>query len=348
MSRKIGLGLVGCGEIAMQTAGAVAASPWVRIVNCTDPAAGVAASLAAEYGARVSADLAELLSDQEVEVVVLSTPHHLHAPLALRAFAAGKHVLTEKPIACTLTEADEMIAASRKTSRQLCVLYLQRFGFPARKVRELVQSGAVGRVFAVRLQAVFNKPPSYWEGGYSGRVKTDWRTSLERAGGGVLIMNLSHNIDRMLSIVDLHPTRIYAEYDTYRTPVEVEDYLSFVMRTREGAIVSCDGSSVALGRGDPGDHFYGTEGHVVIDGELVRVYLDKAHGEIPAQQWTELCPGEGELHPRRILVEEFARSILGEGEIPVSGPEARRTLEIVRGAYLSMKRGRLDTFPVQE
>ncbi len=348
MAEKLGIGMIGCGEIAVKTSGAVKDSDVVRVVNCTDPVRSVAEDLAQKHGARVSDDLDGLLADDEVEAVVISTPHFLHSPLGVKAMEAGKHCLTEKPLAHTLAGADAMIEAAGKAGVKLCVLFPLRFTFGAQKAREMVAAGAIGKVVAVKLHSMGDKPAHYWHGGYTERVKDDWRVTLDKSGGGYLIMNLIHNIDTMISIVDPRPERIYSEYGTFRTPVEVEDFISFVMRLEGGAIVSLDGSSAAIGGESFGDRIYGEKGSIALSGGGIKVHLLEPWEDVKAGEWVTLAAPAGFPNTRAKVVEEFARAVMSEGEVPISGREGRRSLEIVRGAYLSMKRGSPVEFPVKE
>ena len=227
-------------------------------------------------------------------------------------------------------------------------MHVQRLGSAYAKARELVVGGAIGKVVAVKIHGMGNKPESYWHGGFTGRAKDDWRMSLATSGGGYLIMNLIHNLDSMVAIIDPQPERIYAEYVTARTPVEVEDFISAVMRLADGTVVSLDGSSAAIGGESFGDRYYGTGGQIAIGGRGLRVYLDEPCGDLPAGEWVKIPKGEQAANTRTVMVDRFAEAVTTGGDVPVSGVQGRRALEIARGAYLSMQQGGPVTFPVGE
>lgn len=349
MAQKVNFGLIGCGEIAVHTSNAILETESARVVHCMDTVEGLAKDLAEKHDARSTTRVDDLLADDDVQAVVISTPHFLHAPLAVQSAKAKKHVLSEKPMACTLAEADGMIEAADKAGVKLGVLFPARLGFGQQKAKELVQGGAIGRIVAVKIHSMAKKPEHYWHGGYSGRARSDWRISLDKSGGGFLVMNLIHNLDSLVSIIDPKPKRIYAEYDTFLTDVEVEDYISFLLRLRDGAIVTLDGSSAAAGDGSFGDHIYGEKGQIVHSGGECKVFLEEPYGDIKAGDWVTLeKPEDFPSNSRAVHVELFARAVLSGGEVPVSGREGRRSLEIARGAYLSMKRGEPAVFPVEE
>lgn len=348
MSAPLGFGMIGCGEIAVDTSNSIANSDLGRIVHCMDVNEGLAADLAAKNDAKFTTDVEELLADDAVEAVILSLPHNLHAPLTVQSARAGKHVLTEKPIARNLTETDEMIAACKAAGVKLGVLHPMRFIYRAKKAAEMVRNGAIGDVLAVKMDFMCYKNDSYWHGGFTGRAKTDWRVSIEGAGGGCLMTNLIHNIDMMVAILDWSPQRIYAEYATLRTEVEVEDFVSFVMRLDSGAIVSADCSSAAAGEDPIWDRIYGTKGQIAFSFRGMKAFLHEPYEEMETWKWVDLSCPESFPESRQTCVDGFIRAVREGAEIPVSGTQARRALEVVRGAYLSMERGAPVRFPVQE
>ena len=347
MTKQLNVGLIGCGEIAAGTTKSIQGAPSLRVVQCMDIRRDIAENLAKVYDAPATDGLDDVLSNGDVQAVIISTPHYEHAPVAIAAAKAGKHVLVEKPIARILKEADAMIDAADRAGVKLCVFQVTAAAFDAVKAGELIRGGAIGNVAAVKLHGMACKPESYWHGGYTGRVKDDWRMSLKTSGGGFLIMNQIHQLGTMVAALDLRPERIYAEYGTFATPVEVEDFISFVMRLKGGAIFSLDGSSAAIGGGSFGDHIYGTKGHIVL-GNPMKVHLSEPWGDLKAGEVNELSAPEEYADPRARMAEGFARAVLDGGQVPFDGRQGRRALEIVRGAYLSMKRGRPVSFPVKE
>ncbi len=347
MSDHVNVALIGCGEIASKTTECVKKASHIRVVQCMDIRGGLAKDLAKVYDATSTDRLEDVLNNADVKAVIISVPHYEHAPLSIAAAKAGKHVLVEKPIACTLAQADEMIAAAAQAGVRLGVFHPTPFSFQAVKARELVRGGAIGEVVAVKLHETNNKPESYWHGGFTGRVKDDWRISRATSGGGYLIMNQIHNLSAMIEILDPQPERIYAEYGTFRTQVEVEDFISFVMRLKSGAIVSLDGSSAAPGCGTFGDHIYGTTGQIDL-GKPMKVTVTEPWGDLKVGEANELAPPEDFPDARTAAADGFAKAILEGREAPIPAAHGRRALEIVRGAYLAMQRGRPVTFPVQE
>ena len=114
-------------------------------------------------------------------------------------------------------------------------------------------------------------------------MTTDWRVKKATAGGGVLIMNAIHDLNTMRFITGREVVRVYAEYGTFDTPVEVEDFIAVTYRYDNGAIGTIEAGSAIRGR-DPlhdVDRIYGTAGQILL-GDTLRVYSSAGTGDIPA------------------------------------------------------------------
>ena len=340
MPRKLRFGMIGAGEIAYKsTAKAIRNSDRTEMVVAMDVVEEVARSFAAEYDTEWTTSLEEVLERDDVDAVVISTPHNLHAPQTIQAAEAGKHVMVEKPIACTLEQADAMIDACKKASVVLMVRLVSRYMPAARRAKELIEAGAIGDVIALTFTAAGDKADSYWTGGFTGRVQTTWRKSKEESGGGILIMNLVHDIDRLRYITGLEATRVYAEYDTFCTDVEVEDFISVTLRYDNGAVGNILGSSCARGgRGSP-NRIYGTHGQIIFEGRgSLQVYTTREVPGLESGEWTDL---ELESMDGGVLaMDRFAAAVLDGEPVDIPGEEGRKTLEVIVAAYESCESGR--------
>src|SRR4051812_34507020 len=117
--RKVRTALVGCGKVGGIHAAAVAALPEADFVAVCDASAERAAAFAARHGVRPFTDVAALVRGARPGVVLVATPHPLHAAAALPALAAGAHVLVEKPLAASLADCDAMLAAADRARVKL-------------------------------------------------------------------------------------------------------------------------------------------------------------------------------------------------------------------------------------
>lgn len=336
MPDNIRFGIIGCGEIAVQTCQGIASAPNASIAMLMDARPEVLRDLSEFYSAPTTTSVEQVIANPEVDAVYIATPHYLHAPIGIKAAQAGKHVLVEKPIATTLEDADALIAACREQGVKLGVAFLAQGDAAMNAARDLIRAGAIGEIISVRYTALGDKPETYWHGGYTQRVHTDWRTSKAQAGGGILIMNIVHDLNTVRYVTGLEVQRVYAEYDTLMTPVEVEDVIGVVLRYTNGAVGVIQAGSSMRGRAHqdaPGPRIYGSKGQIILSDRPLIYMVEPFEGRAP-HTWGEIA-FSGLAGDRQQMISRFANAILTDAEPPVSGLDGRKALEIIVAAYRS-------------
>lgn len=173
------------------------------------------------FGCRSYADFDALLADDAVELVVIAVPSHLHAPYAVAALQAGRHVVGEKPMATSLAEAERMVAAGEAAARRLSVFQNWRFRPDLQKVLAVIGAGTLGRIVQVRLA----------NHGFGRRW--DWQT-LRRFGGGSLNNTGPHLIDAALALYGEGEPRVLYVSDRVQTLGDAEDHLKIVLTPDPG------------------------------------------------------------------------------------------------------------------
>lgn len=353
MADKLRIGMIGCGEIAVQTAKGIAAADYAEHVMVTDVDERVARDLGSTYSVPHTTSLDELLANPRVDAVYIAVPHYLHAPLTLKALSAGKPVLVEKPIATTLVDADAMIGAAKEAGLGFSVAFHAQVDPTLQAVKALIDGGAIGKIVGTRIVYRGDKPASYWTGGYSGRIQTDWRVSKAKAGGGAMIMNTIHDLNTIRYLTGLEAIRVYAESDTFTTPVEVEDYIAVTYRYANGAIGTLEAGSAIRGR-DPlrdVDRIHGTTGQILL-GNPPRIFVTEERPEGPGLrvgEWQEIpTPPRDPTGGRKEIVDGFAHAVLTGQAPPVRGEDGRAVLEIVLAAYRSGEEHRPIMLPLKE
>jgi predicted dehydrogenase len=224
--------LVGCGGISRAHAAAYRRlGPEVARVTAT---ADAVLSLAEERAAQLGAGFAtgeyrRVLERGDVDAVDICLPHHLHAEVAVAAARAGKHVLVEKPMACTLEECRAMVAAAEDAGVTLMVAQVQRYLPSYRGVKRLCASGELGAIRAVRFDSMQNAP---------GFLPRDhWLFDGRLAGGGIVISVSVHRIDLVRYLVG-DVRRVLALTRPGAAPYRngAEDYAAAVLEFENGAI----------------------------------------------------------------------------------------------------------------
>lgn len=186
-------GLVGCGDIARKrVAPALGETGELIAVARADYAR--AAEFAREFDARRwYRTWEELLGDDEIEAVYVAAPVDLHAPVALAAAAAGKHVLCEKPLALDAAESARMIAACQAAGVRLGVAYYRRFYPVVRRLKEMLEAGAIGRTVVAQANAFewFDPPPGH---------PRRWLLEKTHSGGGPMFDFGCHRVEVLLHL----------------------------------------------------------------------------------------------------------------------------------------------------
>jgi len=351
MPRKVLYGLIGCGEIAVQTAKAIAESEKAEIGMVQDVNEEMARDLSEKYGVPYCLTWEELLSNKCLGAVYIATPHYLHAPAAIAAARSGKHVLVEKPISTTLADADRMIEACEKAGVALSVAFASRYVERTRIVKEMLDDGAIGRIVGIDFGQYGYKPENYWTGGWTGRVKTDWRASRAKSGGGVFLMNLVHTIDCIRYMTGLEVVSIAANWDTFKTDVEVEDYLVATMRWDNGAIGAVRTSTVVEGKAPPGalegDRLIGLEGQVFVGPETIHLFFSRPYRDYKPGKWHHIHTGNP-WGGRKEMITGFSKAVISGKKPPITGLDGRKALEICLGAYRSGETGGFVKLPLED
>ena len=176
MTAKLNWGIIGTGFIAEKFAGELPQAPGAGLAAVGSRKLESAERFCSEYGGRPLGSYDELLAEPGVEAVYISLPNHLHHEWTLRALAAGKHVLCEKPIASNAAEAEEMFEAAEKAGLVLVEAFMYRCQPAVREFISRVQNGAIGEVRIIRTNFTFNRPAS----------DTDARYHADMAGGSLM------------------------------------------------------------------------------------------------------------------------------------------------------------------
>ncbi len=337
-SGKLRIGLLGCGDIAVQNAAAIQTAPNVELIACYDPVRGLAEDVGQTFDAEVAPTSEALLERGDVDAVLLSVPHHLHSPLGADAAAAGKHVIVEKPLANNLKAAIELADAVDRAGVVLAVCFPQRYQPNVVVARKLIADGALGEFGGLLFNFFIDKPSSYWVSGFSGRAHSSWRGSREQAGGGVLIMNLSHYIDLVRHLTGVEADVLVAGTQIVEPTAEVEDAVSVTVRYANGALGSLFATAALRGSEPSAElRLWGPDGHVAVEPDPL-VYTLRALDGLRTNRWQTF----GRLPPQNIRAIFFSRlaTAIDRGEPPeITANDGLAVQAFIEAAYRSSESG---------
>jgi predicted dehydrogenase len=341
------LGLIGLGGMGKSHLAKEMALEEVSFVGVADVSRAAVDEVTQTYGLPGFDDYRDLMDGGRCEAVLIATPHPFHAPIALDAIERGLHVLSEKPIAVTVREADRMIEAAARAGVKLGVMFQTRTESHFRRAHELLAAGAIGRVYrSVMVASHWYRSQAYYESGA-------WRGTWSGEGGGVLMNQSPHSLDMFIWLGG-HPTAVRATTDTRFHRIEVED-------TAEALLDYGDGhtgylyTTTSEWPGEDRFDFIGESGRLTIQDKAVRLYrMDESIRESiatnavwgkPTGRWESIDvePSTGGHHS---VVRQFARSIrLGEPLI-ATGEDGLRSLELANTIMLAGHSGQTVALPL--
>ena len=298
---------------------------------------------------QVFADYKEMLALPEIDAVSVCTPNFVHMQPTIDAFAAGKHVLCEKPMAMNSTEGKAMITASEKAGKKLQIGYNMRFGSAPQSIRRAVDNGVLGGVYHARAQALRRRGVPGW-GVF---------TQKDKQGGGPLIDIGVHITDLTLWLMG-HPKPVAASGQTFTKfgtkegvlgqmgqwdpkIYSVEDFATALIRFDNGATMTLESSFIA-NLGDPtfSTHLFGDAGGVLLDANANKAQIFREEFGTLTDSAPGWLPRVDSSHSEEIKA--FVRAIRDDLTIAqvgaADGPQGLMVTQIMDAIYASSDLGR--------
>ncbi|MEN9948192.1 MAG: hypothetical protein RL106_1015 [Bacteroidota bacterium] len=227
MGKVLKIGLVGLGNIGKRHLSLLNQIPEFQLVALCDLNAQTLGSFNEPNSFEDYTDFLKYCKGVEADIIVIATPHFEHAHQSIEALKMGFHVLVEKPMALSSSDAKAMIEASKINNRKLWVVKQNRFNAPVSKVNELITSGVLGKIFHLQCQVIWNRHAPYYS-------NSNWRGNNEREGGA-LFTHASHFIDLMTWWAG-NVVSAKGMVKRFIQPIESEDLGSCVMEFESGAL----------------------------------------------------------------------------------------------------------------
>ena len=320
-------GVLGAGSVAHRRAiPAINETDGAMLLALFNRTEEKAKQMAEEHGAkRYYTSVDELIADEELDALYISSPTHLHCEHVLKAAERGLQILCEKPMAMNVEECENMLKACEENNVSLQICFLFRFHSIFRNIKKLIDEGELGEIIEVRMPILKNlRVP---EGG--------WRIVKSQGGGGALMDLAAHSVDMFRYLLG-EISEVTAFCSTFINDYEVEETGSVMMRMENGAHVITDTSFVVSGC-DIVFEIYGTKGWVVVyndDGWMVKTVLND-EVKVEKSEWQNLF---------RAQFEHIARCMAGEEEPIVTGMDGLKNIQALNAAYESAEIGKVIKF----
>ena len=338
MTSRLRVGIVGCGEVAVRQhiPGFARLKRNVVLQAVCDKNEELAKEAAKKFNIpRVHSNLSQMLSEEKLDIIDICTPPQIHATLAVEALQHGCHVLLEKPMALTTTDCDQMLDASHKYRRKLCIVHNVLFYPPILKAKRLVAERVIGDFIGMRILMSDPKEnmimrKDYWihklPGGLIGE------TGPHAAYISLAFLNNVKSVDVYAKNFLEHP---WAPFDEFRIELEGENAVSSVVisyaSNRRNLFVDVLGTKEAL---------YIDIGSLLLVRQRSResmgptalaCYLFNIASQVARGVVTNASKmAVGRLgYGHRVLIEMFVNSILSDTQSPVTGEEGREVVRVM-------------------
>jgi len=336
--------LVGCGRISANHVAAIRAhAADAELVGVCDIDREALAKAQQATGAPGYASLDALLAGVQFDCAVLATPSGLHAEQAIRCAAAGRHVMSEKPMATRWRDGKRMVAACDDAGVHLFVVKQNRRNPTLQLLKRAVQHGRFGRIYMVSVNVFWTRPQSYYD-------SAAWRGTWE-FDGGAFMNQASHYVDLLDWLIG--PVESVQAYTaTLERNIQVEDTGVLGVRWRNGALGTMAVTMLTYPKN--------LEGSVTIIGEKGTVRVGGvAVNTIEHWEFAEPDPDDAQVeqasyqttsvygHGHTPYYENVIQSLRGVAAPDTDGREGLHSLEILIATYLSARDGRRVALPLE-
>ncbi len=239
----IRVGIIGMGRSGWELhAAPLSKMPEYKVAAVCDQSEARVNEAAKEFGAKPYTDASAVLANPDIDLVVVSVPGHLHAKVSIAAMEAGKDVVIEKPMANSLAEADDMLAAAQRTGRRLVAFHNRHWDRDYQTLKALVDKGTLGELLTLDSRVMTYGPE--WTTYGVAEFNPHWR--LEAAyGGGFLADWGPHLVEQILDLVGETPKTVTCQLRSHLWAKEVEDYFFMRLVFPSGLVSSVEGSNNA-------------------------------------------------------------------------------------------------------
>ena len=353
---KVKLGIVGVGGMGSSHCDYLVNLPEVEMVGVCDIIKERADKQAARFGAKAYYDHRDLFANSGLEAVIIATPHYDHTPISIHAFEQGLHVMSEKPLAVHVNDAQLSIDAYEKARAKnpdlvFGIMFQDRTVPIFKKIKDILDGGELGKLTrATWINTAWFRSQAYYNSG-------GWRATWGGEGGGTLTNQCPHNLDMYQWLFGL-PSRItgFASLGKYHN-IEVEDEVTAYYEHANGMI----GHFIVSTAECPGTNrleICGENGKLLLDNWKLVFYRNRQSmltflKETPGmfdqvENWYTEIPVPNEEFGHKVVTQRFLRAILNHtpDDLVAHGTDGIRGVTLANGIMLSSFQGKTVEVPI--
>lgn len=341
-------GIVGFGAMGKKHAEVLRSHPYFTLGGITSTPAQ--AGVSEHYGCRWFESAEQMIESGEIDAIVVATPHWHHARLSISALRAGLHVVCEKPLTVTRAQADEVLEGAKESKGVMTCVFQTRFEPVFLQAKALLTSGELGPIVRCEMEESFWRSDAYYR-------SNAWRGTWKGEGGGVLINQGPHVLDRYLWLCGM-PESVTGFCDTALHQIEVEDSASAIFRHAGGRhghihlntnecpqtsrlMISCDRGRITI-----------EDGRMRVDrlAESIRDITKATSDSFGRIECETTGTGERFIEAPPVLLsrfyENFALAVAGKRQPAITVEEAANSVELANAIQLSSARKEAVALPL--
>ena len=329
MGDRVKMAFIGLGRFAGSLAEAAKRSNRIEIAACHSRTEEKMAAFTGKYGGVAKKTYEDVMRDNGIDAVILSTPNSFHAPQTIEAARNGKHVYVEKPMALSVGDCRKMISAAKEAGVILEVGHKERKMVRIRKAKELIDRGAIGSILLVEASHSNDRATRY--------TSEMWQWYRKDNPGGVLCSHTVHDADNVNYLVGA-VKRVTALISKVCGKLETDDVISAAVQFESGALGYFGGSCLTPHRKTL--QINGIEGVILVEAEGGAVYYQKKGTRSLVRQ--PVLPEDGSMQLRDACAEEldeFACCIQEGGRPETAGEEGLAAWAVTEAIIRSAESG---------
>lgn len=331
--------LVGCGRIAKRHSELLGHSQidGASLAAVCDIKLDRAQAIGERFDVPYYADMDEMMTAEQIDVVVVLTESGMHAQNVINLAKYGKDILVEKPMAMTLDDADAMIAECDKFDCRLFVIKQNRFNVPVVKLREAMDEGRFGKLVLGTVRVRWCRPQAYYD-------QDAWRGTWAQ-DGGVLTNQASHHVD-LLEWMMGDVESVFAKSTTALVDIEAEDTAVVTIKFKNGALGIIEATTAARPKDLEGSiSVLGETGTVEVGGFAVNQmktwnFLNEKEGDDQVLEQYSVNPPSVYGFGHQAYYEHVVDCISNNSPQLVDGLMGRKSLELISAIYESIETGK--------
>ncbi len=335
MAEKIRFSIVGFGNIGRRHAGQILQNTDTELVAVCDIDDKL--SPIVPEGVAFYSNLDEMLANTPADVLCVCTPNYLHEPHTISGLEAGLHTVVEKPMAISVTECDNMIAAAERTGKTIFAVKQNRYNPPVQEVKKILANHELGDIYMIQVNCFWNRGDAYYASG-------DWRGKKDK-DGGCLFTQFSHFVDILYYLNGpVVSASGWLHNFAHQHNTEVEDTGSFVLKAANDAIINFNFTTCAYERNMEGSiTIFAEKGTLKIGGQYLNTieYQQLAGTNLPNINITAKANDyglyQGSMSNHDKVIKNVVDVLNHNQPVMTSAAEGREVVRIIEQMYRGAK-----------